>query len=90
MQLIDNTREPLAALLAAQLAHAGQALIHVAYLRQSGVAVLETELQGFLGRGGTLRLLCGADFGLTEPQAIQIITGVITTVLMGVPGNAQE
>jgi HKD family nuclease len=48
MQLVDNTRESLAAFLAAQLTHASDVLIHVAYLRQSGVAVLETELQEFL------------------------------------------
>ena len=75
MQLIDNTRKTLAAFLDGQLAQACEALIHIAYLRQSGVVVLETGLRGFLGRGGVLRLLCGADFGLTEPKAIRELEG---------------
>lgn len=45
--------------------------IHVAYLRQSGVAMLREVLTDFVGRGGQLRVLAGGDFAQTEPDALR-------------------
>jgi len=73
MQLIDNRRddETLAEHLRRLLPSATEVLIHVAYLRQSGVALLREVLTELVGRGGKLRVLAGGDFAQTEPDALR-------------------
>src|SRR5687767_6811377 len=47
------------------------AFVAVAFLKHSGLRSIESRLEAFLQRGGTLRLLVGTDFFLTEAQALR-------------------
>jgi HKD family nuclease len=73
VELIDNRLDDktLANHLTHLLARAMAAYIHVAYLRVSGVALLQDAIMAFITRGGKLRILTGGDFAQTEPDALQ-------------------
>ena len=71
LALIDNCTIRFSDVLAKLFLSAQSADIHVAYLRSSGVKLLEPELQYFLRKDHTLRVLAGGDFGLTEPEALR-------------------
>lgn len=71
LALIDNSTTRLSDVLTKQFSAAQSADVHVAYLRSSGVKLLEPELQYFLRKDHTLRVLAGGDFGLTEPEALR-------------------
>lgn len=47
--------------------------VAVAFLKQSGLKQIESELREFLGRGGYLRFVVGTDFHLTEPEALRVV-----------------
>ena len=46
------------------------AFVAVAFLKHSGLRSIKTHLEAFLQRGGTIRLMVGTDFFLTEAQAL--------------------
>jgi HKD family nuclease len=71
--LIDNRLDDktLANHLSHLLARAREAYIHVAYLRVSGLALLQDAIIAFITRGGRLRILAGGDFAQTEPDGLQ-------------------
>lgn len=71
--LADNSTVKLRELLAQQFLSAQSADIHMAYLLNSGVHLLEPELRHFLDKGHRLRVLAGGDFGLTEPEALRLL-----------------
>jgi HKD family nuclease len=73
MELIDNglDEKTLANHLNHLLAIARAVYIHVAYLRVSGVALVQHAIVEFIRRGGRLRILAGDDFAQTEPDALQ-------------------
>jgi HKD family nuclease len=45
--------------------------VAVAFLKHSGLRSIKAHLEAFLQRGGTLRLMVGTDFFLTEAQALR-------------------
>jgi HKD family nuclease len=47
--------------------------IAVAFFKHTGFRSIEAALNGFLQRGGTLRLLVGTDFYLTEPSVLRAL-----------------
>jgi superfamily II DNA or RNA helicase/HKD family nuclease len=55
-----------------------EAAISVSFLRFSGVSLLLRELEGFINRGGQLKLLTSTYLNVTQPDALE--------VLMGFPG----
>jgi HKD family nuclease len=73
IQLIDNRIDDktLANHLNHLLARTRVAYIHVAYLRVSGVMLLQDAIMAFIAHGGKLRILAGGDFAQTEPDALQ-------------------
>jgi HKD family nuclease len=73
LQLIDNRldEQTLASHLRRWLGIAHAAYIHVAYLRDSGVALVRDAVAEMVGRGGKLRVLAGGDFAQTEPDALR-------------------
>lgn len=72
LRLIDNRLddETLASVLNRLLPRATVVSIHVAYLRESGVALVREVITEFVRRGGQLRVLAGGDFAQTEPNAL--------------------
>ncbi len=73
LQLVDNRLDDatLANHLNRLLTTATAVCVQVAYLRESGVALLRDSFAGFIADGGRLRVLAGGDFAQTEPNALQ-------------------
>ncbi|RJQ65744.1 MAG: hypothetical protein C4519_27310 [Desulfobacteraceae bacterium] len=71
--LIDNRLddETLAEHLRNLLVTASEIYIQVAYLRESGIAVIRDQIRTFLAQGGIFRILAGGDFAQTEPDALR-------------------
>jgi HKD family nuclease/diadenosine tetraphosphate (Ap4A) HIT family hydrolase len=63
--------KPLLPLLEADLASADQADIAVAFVQQSGIALLYAHLDDLLRRGATFRFLTGDYLDITDPDALQ-------------------
>ena len=72
LDLIWNTREEsLASILRAHIAQANRIDIAVAFLKLSGLSLIEDELQAALDRGCIVRFFVGTDFYLTDPKALR-------------------
>ena len=50
--------------------------IAVAFLKMAGLRQVLPELQRFLERGSSLRMVVGTDFYLTEPEALRFLLGL--------------
>ena len=69
--VVGTPVDPLLKHLISHLDEAVEADLVVAFVLESGVAALEIALQGFLMRGGRLRLLTGDYLGVTDPGALR-------------------
>jgi HKD family nuclease len=54
------------------------AFVAVAFLKDSGLRSIKSNLEGFLQRGGRLRLIVGTDFFLTEAAALRDLERLAT------------
>jgi HKD family nuclease len=70
-QLITNADKTLAAILRDEVPHADSLTVCVAFLKQSGIAVLLPGLKRLLRSGGNVQVIAGLDFYLTEPRALR-------------------
>ena len=70
IDVLDNVGQPLARLIRERLALAESASMAVAFLRQSGLQMLEKSLMRFLERGGVAECILGFDYMFTEPRAL--------------------
>lgn len=48
----------------------------VAFVKRSGISLLEPELTSFLNRGGALHWIVGIDCGGTSPEALEYLLGL--------------
>jgi superfamily II DNA or RNA helicase/HKD family nuclease len=73
IRLLDNRldEETLAEHLRGLLGKATEVYIHVAYLRESGIAAIRDWIKSFIEQGGKFKLLAGGDFAQTEPSALR-------------------
>ena len=55
------------------LSASDEALLAVAYVRQSGVGLVDNEIKAMRKRGGRVRVLTTFDFGLTQPAALEAL-----------------
>ena len=78
MRLVDNRldEETLAVHLAAWSGSATEASIQVAYLRVSGLRLLDEPLRALVDRGVRLRVLTCGDFAQTEPEALRFLRDI--------------
>lgn len=51
----------------------GEIFLSVAFLKKSGLDQLMNSILDFLRKGNKLTVICGLDFGLTEPKALLIL-----------------
>ena len=48
----------------------------VSFIKLGGVKMLESDIKGFLGRGGTMRVATTAYMGATDPAAIELLASI--------------
>jgi len=78
-QFITNVDKTLAAILRDEVPYADSLTVCVAFLKNSGLAVLLPGLKRLLLRGGTAQIIAGLDFYLTEPKALRQLADLAQT-----------
>ena len=71
ISFIDNHRQQVLTEITGRLKTAQWALFVVAFIQESGVDLLQTEVANLIARGGKLVVLFGNAFGITEANAIR-------------------
>ena len=70
IQLLSNLNYPVGNVVNQELQSANNVQIAVAFLKYSGVKVIESALRQCLDNGGNVELIAGLDFKTTDPQSI--------------------
>lgn len=70
IQLLSNLNYPVGNVINQELQNAHSVQIAVAFLKYSGVKVIENALRQCLDNGGDVELIAGLDFKTTDPQSI--------------------
>ncbi|MGC8621984.1 MAG: phospholipase D-like domain-containing protein [Caldisphaera sp.] len=76
MQLVENDKVKLVDIVSDLIKHSTEIRLAIAFVRKSGVDLLSSELQAFRDRGGSLKLIFGEDFNLTEGLALDHLQGL--------------
>lgn len=71
IEIRDNAKNPIAEVINNAFSSAKEVKIAVAFLKWSGIEVIEKNLNSFLDNNGKLKIIVGLDFFTTEPAAIQ-------------------
>lgn len=70
IQILSNLNYPIGNIINQELQNASKAQIAVAFLKHSGIKVIETALKNSLDKGGTFEIITGLDFKTTDPKAM--------------------
>ena len=68
--------ENLQHVLAHEMKSATEVTICVAFIKTSGLQLIERDFEAVLKRGGCLTVVAGLDFYITEPAALRILLGM--------------
>ncbi|GKT07175.1 restriction endonuclease PLD domain-containing protein [Desulforhabdus sp. TSK] len=71
--LVTNDKDGHASTILAGIANATRVVIHTAFLKSSGLTLLQPSLLKALQSGADVRVIAGLDFCLTEPKALWAI-----------------
>jgi len=69
-RLLDNLSGRVGDEILASMASATRTMMAVAFVKFSGVRLIEESLVDLLDRGGKAEIIFGLDFSLTEPRAL--------------------
>ncbi len=70
IEFVDNHSKSLRDVLKLHLSDSTEALFALAFIRQSGLNMIVSDVEGIVERGGKVSILFGNDFGATEAEAI--------------------
>ena len=70
IQILSNLNYPIGNIINQELQNANSAKIAVAFLKYSGVKVIEKALDSFLKNHGDIEIIAGLDFKTTDPQSM--------------------
>lgn len=70
IQILSNLNYPIGNIINQELQNANSAKIAVAFLKYSGVKVIEKSLDNFLKNSGNIEIIAGLDFKTTDPQSM--------------------
>lgn len=70
IQLLSNLNYPIGNIINQELQNAENVQMAVAFLKYSGVRVIENSLNHCLSKGGNIELIVGLDFKTTDPKSI--------------------
>ena len=76
--VIDNVSQPLGDLLLAEMRGADEFRAVSAFLSSGGLAVVEGEMRRILDNEGRVSVVHGADFRITDPAAMSVLTDMKT------------
>lgn len=71
MKLVENDQIKLKDVVSELIKNSNEIRLAIAFVRKSGVDLLNNELQDFKNRGGKLKLIFGEDFNLTDGSALE-------------------
>ena len=70
IQLLSNLNYPIGNIINQELQNAENVQMAVAFLKYSGIRVIENSLNHCLSKGGNIELIVGLDFKTTDPKSI--------------------
>ena len=70
IQILSNMNYPIGNIINHELRDANSARIAVAFLRYSGLQVIEKSLKHCLNNNGSIEIIAGLDFKNTDPRSI--------------------
>lgn len=79
LQILSNLNYPIGNVLNQELADSIQVRIAVAFMKYSGLKVIENSLQHCLDKNGNVEIIAGLDFKTTDPQAIKFLINLKKT-----------
>src|SRR4030043_2329268 len=73
IQLLSNLNYPIGNIINQELQNANSVKIAVAFLKYSGVKVIEKSLNNCLKNNGLVEIIAGPDFKTTDPQSMHYL-----------------
>ncbi|HEY9000396.1 MAG TPA: phospholipase D-like domain-containing protein [Mucilaginibacter sp.] len=73
LQILSNLNYPIGNIINQELANSIQVRIAVAFMKYSGLKVIEESLNNCLNKNGKVEIIAGLDFKTTDPQAIKFL-----------------
>ena len=73
IQLLSNLNYPIGNIVNQELQNANSAKIAVAFLKYSGLKVIEQSLNHCLKNKGNVEIIAGLDFKTTDPQSMHYL-----------------
>ena len=73
IQLLSNLNYPIGNIINQELRDASSAKIAVAFLKYSGLKVIEQSLNCCLKNGGNIEIIAGLDFKTTDPESMHYL-----------------
>ncbi len=70
IQILSNINYPIGNIINQELQNANSAKMAVAFLKYSGVQVIEQALNNCLKNNGSVEIIAGLDFKTTDPQSV--------------------
>lgn len=70
IQLISNLNYPIGNIINLELQNSNNVQIAVAFLKYSGIQVIDKSLKQCLDNGGHFEIIAGLDFKTTDPKAM--------------------
>lgn len=70
IQILSNLNYPIGNIINQELQSATKAQVAVAFLKHSGIKVIENSLKNSLDKGGSFEIIAGLDFKTTDPKAM--------------------
>jgi len=70
VQILSNLNYPIGNIINQELQNADSARIAVAFLKYSGVKIIEDSLERCLNNNGSVEIIAGLDFRTTDPKSI--------------------
>ena len=74
IQILSNLNYPIGNIINQKLQNANSAKMAVAFLKYSGVKVIEKALDSFLKNNGNIEIIAGLDFKTTDPQSMHYLS----------------
>ena len=71
IQILSNLNYPIGNIVKQEMQNASNVQIAVAFLKYTGIKVIEKSMKQCLDNGGSLELIAGLDFKTTNSQALQ-------------------
>ena len=71
VQIVSNTNYPIGKIINQELQNSIETQIAVAFLKRSGIKIIEDSLLMSLDKGGKFELIVGLDFKTTDPMAMK-------------------